>query len=270
MNEDFPPRQLAAPTVRQRSRSKPKPVPLSPEKLARRAEIARVLGASIDAANQYLKSLTDEQRKAVFFKVTHDGPVDLTGTGLKALIDRSSDVTFAIPTGQNIDEFAKKVQQFATSTPEAGVVKHQTYANIQDVSPGQPKDRLSDELFAMYDSLIKQDLLICEIEMLAPLDSSRKRRRSTIAGILQDLNNAFASGVHGTLFESEEHDGICRAVIRCTGKMFQQLVEDGEWQRKISWFEPKPKFETFHTIWNDFAFEKLAPIARRRPVGLYR
>jgi hypothetical protein len=261
MNEDFPPRQLAAPTVRQRSRSKPKPVPLSPEKLARRAEIARVLGASIDAANQYLKSLTDEQRKAVFFKVTHDGPVDLTGTGLKALIDRSSDVTFAIPTGQNIDEFAKKVQQFATSTPEAGVVKHQTYANIQDVSPGQPKDRLSDELFAMYDSLIKQDLLICEIEMLAPLDSSRKRRRSTIAGILQDLNNAFASGVHGTLFESEEHDGICRAVIRCTGKMFQQLVEDGEWQRKISWFEPKPKFETFHTIWNDFAFEKLAPIA---------
>lgn len=42
--------------------------------------------------------------------------------------------------------------------------------------------------------------------------------------------------------------------------MFQRLVEETEWQRKISWFEPKPQFETFHTIWNNFEFDKLGPI----------
>ncbi|MEZ6095404.1 MAG: S8 family peptidase [Pirellulaceae bacterium] len=214
----------------------------------------------MDAANEHLKSLTDEQRKAVFFKVTHDGPVELTGTGLKPLVDRSRDVTFAVPTSDNLDSFAAKVQQFAISAPKNGLVENQSFANIEDVSPGEPKDRLSDEFFTKYDSLTKQDLVICEIEMLAPLDRGVNQRRTTIAELLRDLKNAFASGMHGTLFEHEEGDGICRAVIRCTGKMFQQLVEDEEWQRKISWFEPKPQFETFHTIWNDFAFEKLAPI----------
>lgn len=260
MNEDFPPRQFASPTVRTRSKGKGQLVPLSPEKLARRHEIARALRAKVDAANEHLKSLTDEQRKAVFYKVKHDGPVELTGTGLKPLVDRSRDVTFAVPTGGNLDGFATKVQQFAASTPKNGMVDNQSFANIEDVSPGEPTDRLSDELLEKYDSLIKQDFVICEIEMLAPLDRGENQRRTTIAGLLQDLNNAFASGIHGTLFEYEVRDGICRAVIRCTGKMFQRLVEDEEWQRRISWFEPKPQFETFHTIWNDFAFEKLSPI----------
>lgn len=81
-------------------------------------------------------------------------------------------------------------------------------------------------MLAAYQSLIKQQIVICEIEIVAPLDRGRKQKRSTIAGILKDLNNAFASGIHGTLFEHEEGEGICRAVIRCTGKMFRRLVED--------------------------------------------
>ena len=71
---------------------------------------------------------------------------------------------------------------------------------------------------------------------------------------------AFVGGVHGTLFEHEESGGSCRAVIRCTGEMFRQLVEDRQWQRKISWFEPKPRFETFQSVWNDFRVEDLGEI----------
>ena len=260
MNEDFPPRQFAKPIVRQRSKAKGQIVPLSAEVLARRNEIARVLGTKVEAINQHLKSLTDEQRRAVFYKVTHDGPVQLSGTGLKPLVDRSNNVTLAIPTGEDLDRFTAKVQQFATSVPKNGMVENQTFVNIEDIFPGDPTDRLSDEVLAAYQTLIKQEFVICEIEIVAPLDRGRNQRRATIAGILEDLNNAFASGIHGTLFEHEEGDGICRAVIRCTGKMFRRLVEEDEWQRRISWFEPKPRFETFHTIWNNFEFHKLARI----------
>jgi hypothetical protein len=108
MNEDFPPRQFAKPIVRKRSKGKGQIVPLPAEVLARRNEIARVLGVKVDRINQHLKSLTDEQRKAVFYKVTHDGPVSLTGTGLKPLVDRSENVTLVIPTGEDLDGFAAK------------------------------------------------------------------------------------------------------------------------------------------------------------------
>jgi hypothetical protein len=258
MNNDFPPKQLAQPTIKPRKPGKGQSVPLAQEVLARRSEIARILGTKVEAINKHLKSLTEEERRAVFYKVTHDGPVSLSGTGLKPLVDRSDSVTLAVPTAENLDSFAAKVTEFETSVPKNGMVKNQSFANIEDLVPGDPKDRLSDELLSAYATLIQRPFVICEVELIS-LAGRRDQRREEIATILTDLNNAFANGIHGTLFEHEERDRICRAVIRCTGRMFQRLVEETEWQRKISWFEPKPQFETFHTIWNNFEFDKLGP-----------
>jgi len=259
MNSDFPPRQFAQPTIKPKKPGKGQPVPLAAELLARRSEIARILGTKVEAINKHLKSLSDDERRAVFYKVTHDGPISLSGTGLKPLVDRSDSVTLAVPTAENLDSFVAKVTEFETSVPKNGMVKNQSFAKIEDLVPGDPKDRLSDELLSAYETLINQQFMICEIEIIS-LAQGKNQRRDEIAEILTELNNAFASGIHGTLFEHEEGDGVCRAVIRCTGSMFQRLVEEKEWQRRISWFEPKPQFETFFTIWNDFDFNKLGPI----------
>jgi hypothetical protein len=211
-----------------------------------------------------LASLSDEQRKAIFFKVTHDGPIKLSGTGLKALVDRSDKVTLAIPKDDNLDSFAEKIRRFATAPPTGpGFVPNQDFARIEGIERGDPKDRLSDELVSEYAAFVKAPSVICEIEILS-LAQGRNQQRAEIEQILQDLHNAFASGVHGTLFEHEERDGCCRAVIRCTGRMFQRLVEEDRWQRRISWFEPKPRFETFHTIQNSFQFDELALITPPR------
>lgn len=261
MNEDFPPRSLAEPKYRKYKKPKPGLPPLPPEVLARRGEIARILGVKVEGLNKYLSSLTSDQRKAIFFKVTHDGPISLSGTGLKPLVDRSDKITLVVPTGDNLDSFTKKIERFASAEPsDTGRVPNQDYARIEEIERGDPKDRLSDELLAEYDAWIKSPSVICEIEMLSIARGSNQRR-TELKQILLDLQNSFASGVHGTLFEHEERDGSCRAVIRCTGKMFKRLVEEDEWQRKISWFEPKPRFETFHTTWDNFQFDKLAPIA---------
>ena len=101
MNSDFPPRQFAPPTIKAKKPGKGNPVPLTAEVLARRSEIARILGTKVEAVNKHLKSLTDDERRAVFYKVTHDGPISLSGTGLKPLVDRSDSVTLAIPTAEN-------------------------------------------------------------------------------------------------------------------------------------------------------------------------
>lgn len=259
MNSDYPPKSLADPRVRTRRADKPRPVPLPPALLAKRSEIARVLGVKVDGLSKQLKSLTEEQRKTVFYKVTHDGPVQLSGTGLKPLVDRSSNVTLAIPKADNLDAFTEKLEGVAQANDEVERVPNQSLVRIEDIELGEPKDRLSDELLADYDTLVEQTFVICEIECLA-LDQGKNQRRMRIAAILKDINNAFANGIHGTLFEHEERDGICRAVIRCTGSMFRTLVEEPHWQRTISWFEPKPEFETFQTVWKDFEFDKLANI----------
>lgn len=261
MNDDFPPRQFAEPKILKK-RPERRIVPLSNEQLARRAEVARVLGVKVDSLNRHLKALTDEQRKAVFYKVTHEGPIDLGGTGLKPLVDRSENVTLAIPRTDNLDKFEEKLQKFVTAQPtQQGMVSHQSFLNLKDVEQGDPRDRLSDEMLAEYDSLIQlsQQQVICEIELMS-LAQGKTQRRDEIRDSLSAIKNAFANGIHGTLFEHEEGDGVCRAVIRCTGNMFRQLVEEPQWQRRISWFEPKPQFETFHSVWNNFQFDQLGPI----------
>ena len=259
MNEDFPPLQLGNPNYLARRAEKPRRQPLSPEVLARRIEIARVLGTKVDALDRVLHTMTEDQRKAVFYKVTHDGPITLPGTGLKPLVDRSERVTLVVPRHNNLDALSKKIQEFATDPPRGGFVKNQDFARVEDIQPGDPLDRLSDELVAQYAELCAQQFVICEIEITS-LAQGPNQQREEIATILSDLKSAFASGVHGTLFEHEESSGSCRAVIRATGAMFKRLVEESFWQRRIAWFEPKPRFETFQTVWQNFNFAKLGPI----------
>ena len=259
MNEDFPPRALPSPIYRQRRPDTPQPVPLPPALRARRAEVARVLGVKIDGLNQHLKSLTDDQRKAVFYKVTHDGPVSLSGTGLKPLVDKSPRVTLAVPKGDNLDAFADKLTELAGAPDDQDFPRNQQLVRIEDVEPADPRDRLSDELHSSYDTLVIQSRVICEIELLS-LAPGKNLRQQEIASALVELNNAFAHGIHGTLFEHDTRDGICRAVIRATGEMFRRLVEEDRWLRVISWFEPRPQFETFQTVWKEFAFDRLSPI----------
>lgn len=259
MNEEFPPRALPAPTYRLRRPDKPQRIPLPPAVRARRAEVARVLGVKVEGLNQHLKNLTDAQRKAVFYKVTHDGPVSLSGTGLKPLVDKSRKVTLAVPSGDSLDGLAEKLTALAGAPDDEDFAPNQHLARIEDVEQADPKDRLSDELLAGYDTLVKEPFVICEIEMLS-IAQGKNQRKKEISSLLVELNNAFAHGIHGTLFEHETQDGICRAVIRATGDMFRRLVEENRWQRAISWFEPRPQFETFQTVWSDFAMDQLSPI----------
>ena len=210
--------------------------------------------------------MTDDERKAVFFKLEHEGPVSLTGTGLKPVAEPSERFTLAVPTAADLSGFTTKIDRFERTAPRNGIVPDSRLVTaIETVAVGQPTDRLSQELLDEYADLITRDQIICEIELLSLQQGNRQRREE-----LQQFRHMLRGELDrdrgiGTLFEHEEIKGTCRAVIRCTGGLFQRLVEDPEWQRRIYWFEARPEFETFHRIVEDFNVAGLGPITSPSP-----
>jgi hypothetical protein len=256
MNDNYPPLPLVAPTIEDRRGERPRPVPLSAEVIARRGEIAQRLKRQIDPISERLSALTDEQRRAVFLKLEHDAPVQLTGTGLRAITEPAAGITLAVPRQEDLSRLSSKLDEFATAIPRNNVVPHSSLANIQTIVEGNPRDRLSPTLLDQYEQLIAQDWVICEIEMTS-LARGHAQRNDELAGFRRRLADAFRNHTRGTLFEHERNKGTIRAVIRCTGELFQQLVEDDEWQTTITWFEERPTFETFHQTIENFDIRQL-------------
>jgi hypothetical protein len=206
--------------------------------------------------------MSPEERAAMFVKLEHEGPVTLSGTGLKPITEPTDRFTLAVPREANLDRFASKVEEFGEGEIRRGHAPHERLVpSIRTVQRGDPKDRLSQALYEVYDSLVAQEWVVCEIEMIS-LVQSRNQQRSELLRIRTALDQAFANGIHGTMFEHEEIKGTCRAVIRCTGGMFRQLVEGQEWQVRISWFDARPEFETFHATLRDFQIEQLGGISK--------
>lgn len=263
MNNDFPLLDLVPPQVTRRRSGTPRIPQIPPEILSQRADIARKLLEQVAPVASELSNLSDGERQNFFVKLEHDRPVQLSGTGLKALAESSENVTLAVPTSNNLDALQQKLQDFGNAPlrSEGHAPNEQLGTSLKAIERGKPTDRLSDYLYEKYEDLVKQDFVRCEIELLAPLPRGNNQRRIAVQSSLRLLNDAFSSGIHGTIFEHEEMRGTIRAVIRCTGSMFRRLVEDPEWQTRISLFEERPEFQTFTEIQSDFTFTELEPIA---------
>ena len=101
-------------------------------------------------------------------------------------------------------------------------------AFLADIQEADPKDRLSDDLREKYSALVKSKTVICEIEFLSLLRGPMQQKEE-IEEWIRDLGKDFKHGENGNCFEHELSLPICRAVIRCTGSMFKQLVESPKW-----------------------------------------
>jgi hypothetical protein len=252
---------MPQPQTAGRRPERPRPVPLAPEMLARRSEIARRLKEQIAPLSDGLRSMTEAERNAVFYKLEHEAPISLTGTGLKAVAEPSERYTLAVPKSDDLSAFIEKIDNFETATPRRNIVPNsRLVTTLKSVQIGEPTDRLSQELLENYSTLIKQERILCEVELLSLRQGNNQQRNE-----LQEFRHLLKqeldrdNGV-GAFFEHEEIRGTCRVVIRCTGRLFQKLVEDKEWQRRIYWFEARPEFQTFHTIVENFSVDRLGPM----------
>lgn len=251
---------MPEPDRRERRSDKPRRAPLPPELFAKRAEIAKILSTTVSKLSRKLHKLSDDERRAVFYKLEHDAPIDLGGTGLKLIAKPTPEITLAVPKEDSLDKFIAKITAMGTGAVKQGHAPNESLAFLKKIEPGDPKDRLSDDLYDDYKKLVKQKWVICEIELFTLLQG-HKKRRAEIEKWLQALSSAFAAGVHGSLFEHELALPTCRAVIRCTGAFFQTLVEDPEWIPRIRWFESRPKFQTYNEILKSFRVQDLGDIS---------
>ena len=265
MNDGYPPLELAPDKSRRRRKEKPRIVPLPPEVLARRLQIAQVLKVKIDQLSRHLKSLSADERRAVFYKLEHEVPVSnptttLSGTDLKPISQPSPEIVYAVPKKETLNRLSQKVDEFATGPVKKQHVPNEWLAYLKDIQEADPKDRLSDDLRRAYATHVKSKSIICEIEFLS-LKRGVNQQKEEIEVWIKELQQAFASGVHGTFFEHELMLPTCRAVIRCTGAMFKQIVEEPQWIERIRWVESRPKFQTFSEVLEAFRFQDLAPIS---------
>lgn len=261
MNENYPPLILPNPRIERRRSEPPRAVPLSQDILQFRNRIVQELKEQIDPLSARLRALTEEERGAIFLKLEHDGKIPLTGTGLKPISEPSDTFTLAVPRTDNLDKLSQKLDKFASTTARNGIVPNSQLAiRLQQIKEGEPKDRLSQELYDQYDTLISQEWIICEVEMLSLARGSQQQQKE-LENYRTLLNGEFRAGTRGTLFEHERLRGMLRAVIRCTGELFAHLVEDPAWQTRITWFESRPRFETFHETAENFNVGRLGAIS---------
>jgi CheY-like chemotaxis protein len=173
--------------------------------------------------------------------------VAVTGYGKDALPSPSPfDRHFQTPRGDDLAPLAKKVDRFGSGPLKKGQPENaMLVTRLTDIQPGKPTDRPSEELFRDYAKLIKKKFVILKIEIIS-LESYQSKQRAAIESALLALEALLKRDEpYGALFEHEEIGGTCRAVIRCSGTAFKQLVESPEWQTRIAWFDGRPQFETF-------------------------
>ncbi len=256
MNPDFPPLALITPETAQRRKEKSRPVPTPPDVLARRAQIAQRLREQIQPLSAQFHALSDRERKAVFYKLEHDGPVPAKDWGFKPIAEPTEHFTLAVPR-EGFDRLDAQVAKFETGDIKHGMIPNAQLARVLTIAQGDPKDRLSQDLFDRYDELVRQELVVVEVEMLS-LAQGKRQQRDELQQIRHDL--AAALGTRGNFFEHEEIKGTCRAVLRCTGRLFKEFVEGQDWQTRLTWFEARPDFQTFHHIAENFSVLNLGTI----------
>ena len=256
MNPDFPLLSLTQPQTAKRGKERPRLLPLSPEKIQQRKEKADNLRQQVRRISRQLQEMSEEERKAVLIKLEHEQKINLSGTGLKPIAESTQHFTLAVPRTEKLDKLEEKIEEFGEGDLKRGQPPNKDFAYLNTIEEASPQDRLCQVFFEQYDELIQKDWIIFEIEMMS-LERGKKQQRQELLKIREEISKLFESGTKGNLFEHEEIKGTCRAVIRCTGEVFQELVEDRKWQTKIVYFDARPAFETFHQTLRNFSVEKL-------------
>lgn len=262
MNPEYPPLPFIKPQVAKRRAEKPRYVPLAPEIVARRAEKGADLLQRIQPLSRALRDMSAEERGAVFLKLEHERPINLAGTDLKLITEPSPHFSLVIPRQDDLSKLEQRIQDYAVGPLKKGQPPQGLLiAPLIAVGLGAPEDRMSESFHSEYLRLVKRAWVTVEIEMYSSAQYTRDRRvdlQYTRNAITKLLGGRLAT--YGSFFEHEEIRDRCRAVLRCTGVILKGLVEDPQWQRRIVWFDTKPRFETHDTTLEKFSVAKLGAI----------
>lgn len=253
MNPEFPPLEFASPLIRPRRKERRgfnNPPMLTAE---RRREIQRRIRSDRDEIDRRMQQLSAEQRRAIFLRIKHDRPLtrnDFAGTDLAFMSGPGETESLVITRNPGFEKFDQRMATFAEGDEPSRPKGSELATALRSLELGEPKDRLSDEIFAAYDQWIAQDWLIYEIEVVSFATSPATQKRE-LESMLGEIRAALAH-IHGHIFEHELSGRSAHVVLRSTGAKFREFVEEPKWWRKIVFFDARPRFETFSQAFEDF------------------
>ena len=253
MNPEYPPVYLQAPSIKARRREKnrnPPAVEISKEK---RSQIAKKVHAEIKEVKKQTEKLTPEQKRAIFLKLRHDRPLskgDFAGVGVKLMGDAGESETMVIPSDDTFKSLIERSDQLAAGKGEEKAKNFKLLESVTDIGIGDPLDRLSVSMRTEYDSLVEQEFIVYEIEISSQKTLAKSRRRE-VEEIVQELRDMLG-GISGRIYDVDYAGGVALLMISTTGARLRELVQEPSWWRRITFFDTRPKFETFSKTLQDF------------------
>lgn len=149
-----------------------------------------------------------------------------------------------------LEKFDERMSKFAEGDEPGRPKGTELAEKLSSLELGDPKDRLSGEVFAAYEQWIHKDWLIYEIEIVSFETNAPKQKRE-LESILIEID-ASLGHVHGRIYEHEPSGRSFHIVLWSTGAKFKEFVEDAKWWRKITCFDARPRFETFSEAFENF------------------
>ncbi|MDR0535195.1 MAG: S8 family peptidase [Puniceicoccales bacterium] len=257
MNPAYPPLQFEPLTTR-KFRAKGNKIPQKTLAIETRVTASKNARRIIAEVTRKIRELTPEQKRAVFLKMTHDKPItkdDLAGSGLRFFsppgateslvilreVKKTADLGFT-----TLNQRLTTIEQDSKSDKSLELATHMTGLDIAD-----PKERLCSEFRADYADRITRGFFIYEIEITSFASNSRSKSKE-LAAHLGSLRRFLTSGTVYEHDDAQKNEGVIRVVLASSGEHFRQLVENPEWRRIVTFFDERPKFETFHARLRDF------------------
>jgi hypothetical protein len=219
----------------------------------RRREIQSRIRSDREEIDRRMQQLSAEQRRAIFLRIKHDRPLtrsDFAGTDLAFMSGPGETESLVITRKPGFERFDQRMATFAEGDEPSRPKGTELATALRSLELGEPKDRLSDEVFDAYDQWVAQDWLIYEIEVVsfATLPATQKRELESMLGEIR----AALGHIHGHVFEHELSGRSAHVVLRSTGAKFREFVEEPKWWRKIVFFDARPRFETFSQAFENF------------------
>ncbi|MBE0542221.1 MAG: hypothetical protein IH623_12610 [Verrucomicrobia bacterium] len=206
-----------------------------------------------EAVAKLVRTLSPEQKRAVFLKLRHDRPLtklDLRGTGLVLMAPPSESESLVVSRKEDLEKLDKRLKEFGDDRISDRPKGTEFATAVTSIEIADPKDRLSPELVEDYPRLIQESFVIYEIEV-ASFAIHASTRAKEVEATLEELRE-FLGIVDGRIYETDFAGSGARAVLSSTGAKLKSLVEDARWWRRIVLFDSRPHFQTFERVYQDF------------------
>lgn len=255
MNPELPPLNFQAPEIRRRRRQRQGfPTYAQPTREERRVYAQRVIQQKTNVERE-MSRLSPEQLRAIILKLRHDRPLkssDLAGTDLKFLGEPGDRDSLVYPKGDNLTKLSQRAELYESGANAAITKNPGLISAVTEIEIADPKERLSLDMLADYESLIQQTFLVYEIEISSIKSSKDNTKRQETEGIIAEIISSLASGTHGRIYDTDFQVDGALLMVWTTGQKLQEWVENPSWWRKITRFELRPKFETMSQVLSGF------------------